>query len=239
MTATREEYFLEVLDNAGQVVRKIPVAGQVKIGRGSPDFTPDVVIPGMCQSASRDHAVIKLGRDTPVLTDKSRFGTVVNGRRIVHSQVELHDGDEIDFGLETSCWRVRFRVAGYPGGTVPADLLEVLTVSDIPRQVCIGQKIVEEHLGGRAFHLLKFLTEHKGRWYPVSNLANILWPDPDRSPITSDTTLSHYKKAINDLLRPHLEGQDAIQSRPYSGYRMKPRLGDTRKPDEEGQSSNP
>ncbi len=239
MISSRVEYFLQALDDAGQVVRKIPVAGQVKIGRGSPDFTPDVVIPAICKSASRDHAVIKLGGDTPVLTDKSRFGTIVNGRRIVHSSVELHDGDEIDFGLEASCWRVRFQVADTLGGTVDADPLEVLTVSDIPRKVCIGCSVIPEHLGGRAFQLLKFLAEHKGRWYPVSNLASILWPDADRSPISADTTLSHYKKAINDLLRPRLQGQDAIQARAYSGYRMKPRLGDTRKPDEEGQSSNP
>ncbi|MBI4332350.1 MAG: FHA domain-containing protein [Chloroflexi bacterium] len=224
-TERREEYFLQALDDIGQVVRELPLAGVVTIGRGSPDFAPDVVIPGECQSASRQHAVIELGGDRPVLTDNSRLGTIVNGRRIEHTSVELHHGDEVVFGLEASGWRVRFRVAGHQV-TYPPDPLEMLTVSETPRKVYIGQLAVEEHLGGRAFHLLKFLAEHKGGWYPLSNLASVLWPDPDRSPYSAETALSHYKKAINDLLRPHLQGQDALQARPYSGYRMKPRLDD-------------
>lgn len=239
MTPTNVRYLLEVLDDAGQVVRAIPVAGGlVTIGRGS---SSDVVIPNACLSASREHAVIEFAGDMPALTDKSKFGTVVNGRRIEHSSVELHDGDEIDFGLEANCWRVRFRVAGYIydyDGTVPADPLEVLTVSDNPWKISIGRSPIEEHLGGHAFHLLKFLADHKGRWYPLSDLSKVLWPDPDRAPYSVETTLSNCKKEINDLLRPHLHGQDAIQSKPDSSYRMKPRLEDTRA-NEEGQNPGP
>lgn len=231
MTPPKVEYFLQALDDIGHMVQETRIDGVVTIGRWSPDFAPNVVIPSECQSASRKHAVIELGGDRPILTDKSRFGTVVNGRRIEHTSVELHDGDEILFGLEADGWCARFRVASHEI-TVPADPLERLAVSETPRQVSIGHLIVEEHLGGRAFHLLKFLAEHKGRWYPKSNLASTLWPDPEISPLYTEPLLSRYKKAINDVLRPHLQGQDAIEARPYAGYRMKPRLEDPR-PDEE------
>ncbi|GEM_PF-1881983 len=227
MNIQKVRYLLEVLDDASKVVPVIPVDGQVKIGLGSRDRTPDVVIPPACQSASRDHAVIKLGGDIPVLTDNSKFGTVVNGRRIVNSSVDLHDGDEIDFGLDADCWRVRFRVADYTSnfdGTITADPLELLSVSDNPWKISIGRSPISEHLGGYAFHLLKFLADHKGSWYPKEKLARALWPDPDHAPYLVDTTLSDCKKEINDLLKPHLKGQDAILSRPDSSYRMKPRL---------------
>lgn len=225
-TAAAVEYFLQVLDEFGVPAGKIPVSGLKTVGRGSPYFVPDIVIPAGCRSASREHAKIEVAGDKPVLTDKSSYGTTVNGRRIEQSSVELHDGDEIIFGLEASGWRVRFHesCAGitYP----PQDPLESLAVYEVPRKVCIGLLVIEEHLGGPAFQLLKFLVENKGRWYQKPNLASIIWPDPDDSPIDAEPLLSHYKKAINELLKPYLKGQDAIISRPYKGYRMKPRLED-------------
>jgi len=108
--------------------------------------------------------------------------------------------------------------------TLPVDSLELLAISDAPRQVRIGRLVIEEQLGDRAFRLLKFLANNKGQWYPVSHLASLLWPDPDTSPAQADQALSRYKRAINDLLRPHLGGQDAIESWPHRGYRIKSRL---------------
>lgn len=226
-TPSTIEYFLQVLDDDGNVVREIPVAGLVKIGRDSRDLTPDVVIPTGCPSVSRGvHAVIELGGDQPVLTDKSRLGTIVNGRRIEHASAELQHGDEVVFGLVESGWRVRLRVSGQEPPTHSPDPLEMLVVSENPRKVRIGRRVVEEHLGGFAFRLLKLFAENKGSWYRSSNLAKMLWPDPDKAPELPDTALSGYKKDINDLLRPYLKGQDAIQEMPYL-YRMKPRLEDT------------
>ena len=39
--------------------------------------------------------------------------------------------------------------------------------------------------------------------------------------------LAKAKKRVNDLLKPYLEGQDALVSAPFRGYCMKPRLDGT------------
>jgi len=224
-TPSTGDSYLDLLDEAGRVVREIPVAGCVTVGRGALDFKPDVVIPGECQSASRQHAEIELREDQPVLTDHSRFGTIVNDSLLQHCSVELHHGDEIVFGLLETGWHVRFRIAHESGDvTSSADPMELLIVSETPRQVRIGRAVVEEHLGDRSFRLLKFLSENKGRWYPVAYLESSLWPDPDKSPYQTNQALSRFKKAINDLLSPYLSGREAIESWPHRGYRMKPRL---------------
>lgn len=106
----------------------------------------------------------------------------------------------------------------------PGEPLESLTVSQIPRQVRIEERVIEEHLGDRAFRLLHFLSENKGNWYPVAHLVSLLYPDPDSSPEQADQALSRYKRAINDLLRPHLGGEDAVESWPNRGYRIRPSL---------------
>ena len=41
-------YILEVLGEATRVVQEIPVFGYVQIGRGSPEFKSDVMIPPEC-----------------------------------------------------------------------------------------------------------------------------------------------------------------------------------------------
>ena len=219
------DYCLDVLDEAGRVMREVPVTGRVMVGRGSSDFTPDVMIPGECRSASRQHAAIELLGELPTLTDQSRFGTIVNGRVVHHGSVALNAGDEIVFGLPGDGLHIRFHVVGEMGNTTsPADPFELITVSETPRQIRIGRLVVEEHLGDRSFRLLKFLAGNKGRWYPTVDLGSLLWPDPDSSPYQANQALSRCKKQINDLLRPHLKGQDAIESWPHKGYRMKPRL---------------
>ena len=88
----------------------------------------------------------------------------------------------------------------------------------------IGREPVDEHLGDRAFRLLEILAAKKGQWFPISHLTEMLWPMPDDAPEMPNQALSRYKKAINDLLRSHLDEQDAIEMRPYQGYRMKVRL---------------
>jgi hypothetical protein len=224
-TSPRGDYFLEVLDEVDRVVREIPLAGHVTVGRGGPDFTPDVSIPGECQSASRQHADIELRGERPVLADHSRFGTIVKSRLVQNASLPLHHGDDIVFGLAETGWHVRFRVADATGKeTSPADPLELLVISEAPRQVRIGRLVVEEQLGDQAFRLLKFLAENKGRWYPIAYLASLLWPDPDTSPLQADQAMSRDKRRINILLSPYLGGQEAIESRPYRGYRMKPGL---------------
>ena len=126
------EFYLDVLDGAGRAVEEIAVAGPATIGRPSRDFTPDVKIPQQCLSASRQHASIKLQGGQLVLEDQSRFGTIVNHTRIEHSSVALHHGVEIIFGLPEDGWRVRFRTPIDPGGTTaPADLLDLLAVSEV------------------------------------------------------------------------------------------------------------
>ena len=108
--------------------------------------------------------------------------------------------------------------------TSPADPLELLVVSKAPRLVRIGRLVVEEQLGDQAFRLLKFLAENKGRWYQVPSLVSLLWPNPDSSPYQAEQALSRDKRRINDLLSPYLGDQEAIQSWPHKGYRMKARL---------------
>ena len=55
-------------------------------------------------------------------------------------------------------------------------------------------------------------------------LIDFLWPDPDSAPLQANEALSRYKKQINDLIRDYLNGQDAIESWPNRGYRIKLRL---------------
>ena len=216
--------YLDVLDRRGAVAQEIPIAGTVKVGRASPQSHPDVVIPGECLSASRLHAVIETGPKGVVLTDRSSFGSIVNGKLIHGRSLELHNGDEVIFGKSHDGWHVRFRSPHSDDGTTPADPLELLTVSESPRQVRVGRSVIEEHLGDRAFQLLIFLASHKGEWYPVSHLEELLWPDPDRSPYQAQQSLSRSKRAVNDLLRPYLNGQDAIKSWPNRGYCIRTRL---------------
>lgn len=219
------EYFFDVLDEEGRVLEEIPLAGRATIGRPSKDANPDIEIPTQCRSASRMHATIKLQGGQPVLEDQSSLGTIVNGTLVERSSVPLNHGDEIVFGQPGDGWRVRFRGPRDPGRTTtPADPLELLVVSEAPRQIRIGRQVVEEHLGNRAFVLLKFLSDHKGNWYTTETLIEFLFPDPDSAPLLANEALSRHKKRINDLIRPYIDGQDAILSRPYRGYRLKPRL---------------
>jgi DNA-binding winged helix-turn-helix (wHTH) protein len=221
------EYFFDELDEVGQPGRPVPVAdpanGPVTIGRIAGGSAPDVAVPPECRSVSREHAVIRLQGGRPVLADKSRFGTIVNGELIEGRAVELHHSDEIVFGLPADGWRVKFRVPS-DSYTKPQDPLESLAVSEAPRQIRINRLVVEERLGDRAFRLLKFLADHRGNWYPVNYLIGVLWPDPDRRPLNPNESLSHYKREINDILSPHLDGQEAIRAAPYRGYQMKTRL---------------
>ena len=182
---------------------------------------------------SRQHAVLNLRGDRPVLEDQSRYGTVVNGRRVEPGGTELSDRDEILFGLPGDGWRVRFRYVDQKEVTSPADPLELLAISENPRQVRVGQLVIEENLGRDAFLLLQFLSEHRGGWYPTDRLVDLVWPDPDRMPIAAKGALSKSKKRVNDLLRLYLDGQDAIVAAPYRGYRMKERLDDPEKSSQE------
>ena len=126
-----------------------------------------------------------------MLADHSRFGTVVNQSLVENRSVPLTHGDEIFFGLTEDGWRVRFRVASDTGGTTtPADPLELLVVSETPRQVRIGRQVVEEQLGDRAFRLLKYLCDHKGNWYTVDSLVSIIWPDAENSPLQANQALA-------------------------------------------------
>lgn len=217
--------YLDVLDSLGTAVQEVFVSGPSRIGRTAPESEVDITIPSECRSASRLHAVIEPHEGHVRLTDQSRFGTIVNGTVVLHDSVVLRHGDELVFGLPHDGWRVRLRIAGAAGATTaPADPLESLVVSETPRQVRIGRLVVEEQLGARPFRLLKFLADHKGAWYGISSLVDILWPDPETAPYQAHQALSHYKKSVNDVLRPHLHGQDAIESWPHRGYRMRQRL---------------
>lgn len=215
--------YLEVLDDVGRVVKVVKVAEEATIGRASEDQTPDIVVPPECQSASRRHAVLGFSEGRPVLTDSSRFGTIVNDHVILGQSVALEEGDLIVFGWRSDGWRVQVRF-GKPPDTVLPDPLEMLVVSPVPRQVKIGPRPVDEHLGDRAFRLLQILAANKGQWFPIGHLVEMLWPIPEDAPAMPNQALSKYKKAINDLLWSHLDEQDAIEMRPYQGYRMKVRL---------------
>ena len=216
--------YLDVLDETGHAIKEVAVSGEVTIGRASKEQAPDVVIPPECGSASRQHAVLGFEDGRPMLTDCSRFGTIVNEEVIIGRTVALNDGDLIVFGRPQDGWRVMLRSS--PGaGTKPRDAVELLVVSDVPRRICIGHVVVDEHLGDRAFRLLQILADNKGQWFPIDRLVLLLWPHPDDAPEMANQASAHHKKRINDLLRPYLGGHDAIESRPFQGYRMKQRLG--------------
>ena len=74
-STSERAYILEVLGEASRVVQEIPVSGHMRIGRLSAEFKPDVSIPDECTSASRQHAVLDLRGERPVLEDQSRYGT--------------------------------------------------------------------------------------------------------------------------------------------------------------------
>ena len=213
---------LEVLGESDRVVNEVVVDRRLTIGRGSEDFAPDILAPPECRSVSRKHAALELHENRVLLTDSSRFGTRVNGIVVVDDSVELRNGDVVVFGLPADGLRARFVVRR--GVTSFVDPLQILTVSESPRQVRIGRLVIEERLGDRAFRLLKFLVENKGVWYPMTRLEDLLWPDPDKAPYQAAQALSRCKRDINDLLKPHLNGQEAIESWPHKGYRMKPGL---------------
>ena len=82
----------------------------MRIGRRSTEHKPDVAIPDNCASASREHAVLDLRGERPVLEDQSRYGILINGIRLEHRVTELSDGDEIIFGMREDGWRIRFRL---------------------------------------------------------------------------------------------------------------------------------
>lgn len=228
-STSEKAYIFEVLGEAGQKVQEIPVSGLLKIGRGSKEFKPNVLIPPECGSASRDHAGLDLRGPRPVLEDRSRHGTLVNGTLLEHETTELSDRDEIIFGVFEDGWRVRFRSVDQEDVTKTPDALEMLVVSENPRLVRIGSNPINEELGRDAFHLIKFLSEHRGRWFPTDRLVDVLWPDPDRMPIASKQALSRCKRRVNHLLNNYLGGQDAIVVWPHRGYCMKPRLDSPQK----------
>ena len=215
--------YLEVLNDVGHTIKVVTVIGEATVGRASEDQTPDVVIPAECQSASRRHAVFNFSDGRPVITDSSRYGTIVNDQVIHEQSLSLADGDLVVFGWKNDGWRVRVRFQG-PQMTELRDPLELLVVSPVPRQVMIGRERVDEKLGDRAFRLLQILAANKGQWFPINSLAEMLWPIPDNAPEIPNQAVARYKKAINDLLRHHLDEQDAIEMRPFQGYRMKVRL---------------
>lgn len=201
----------------------VTVSGEATIGRASDDQTPDIVVPAECQSASRRHAVLRFSEGRAVLTDSSRYGTIVNDHLIRGDSVDLEEGDLIVFGWRNDGWRVQV-LFQHPDKTDLRDPLELLLVSSAPRKVMIGRVLLDEHLGDKAFRLLQILAANKGQWFPINHLAETLWPIPDDAPEMPNQALSRYKKAINDLLRTHLDDQDAIETRPFQGYRMKVRL---------------
>ena len=219
------EYYFDVLDEAGIVVEEVPVVGPETIGRSSAEYDPGIEIPPECRSASRQQATVQLEGDQLVLSDHSRYGTMVNRTLVQGRSVPLRQGDEIIFGLPEDGWHVRFRAAKIPGGTTkPADPLELLTVSLAPRQIRIGRQVVEDYPGELAFSLLKFLSDHKGNWYTTGFLISFLWSDADGSPLQANQALSRRKKQINDLISPYLNGEKPIESYPNRGYRLRPRL---------------
>lgn len=219
------EYFFDVIDEEGRVLEEIPLAGLATIGRPSKDSIPDVEIPPRCRSASRTHATFQLQGVQPVLVDHSSLGTIVNRTPLEGSSVPLNHGDEIVFGQPGDGWRVRFRgPKNFGTTTTPADPLELLVVSEVPRQIRIGRQVLEEHLGSRAFVLLKFLSDHKGNWYTTLSLIELLWPDPDNAPYIANQALARCKLEVNKLIRPYIDGQNAIESYPNRGYRLRPRL---------------
>jgi hypothetical protein len=146
---------------------------------------------------------------------------------LIHNEtVQVSSGDEFIFGRRADGWRVRLRYVG-PSRTTDIDddrLLELLTVSEEdPRQIRIGQELIDENLGRAAFELIAFLSERRGLWYPLDRLETVLWPD-GLGPIAKRSALANAKRKINDLLRPHLLDQYVIESKPFLGYRMKSEL---------------
>ena len=216
------QYCFEVLDSYGTVKSRIPVPVGAVIGRPAEGWVPGVPIPTAAKSAGRSHAILEEVGGEPFLRDQSKVGTIVNGRVLHGETIALSDMDMIVFGSEFAGWRVRFRILPEDEITeTDFDPLQHLAVSAFPREIRIGDKVVEDHLKGRlSFRLLNFLADNKGRTFPSEGLERVVWPDlaPGR-PVES---LSHYVKEINDLLRPYL-GEAAIEH-DSRGYRMKPRI---------------
>jgi hypothetical protein len=90
---------------AQQVMRVLPRAEEMVIGRRSPDnvMLPDIDLSpynGETMGVSRMHAGLKYQNDTLVLTDMGSLNhTHINGQRLhAHEVRVLHDGDELRFG---------------------------------------------------------------------------------------------------------------------------------------------
>ena len=96
--------YLRVRD-AQEMLRVRPSAGELIVGRRSPDsvMLPDVDLSAYqadLKGVSRLHASLRRHGNTLVLTDMGSLNhTHVNGQRLhAHEVRVLHDGDEISFG---------------------------------------------------------------------------------------------------------------------------------------------
>ncbi|MBM3945563.1 MAG: FHA domain-containing protein [SAR202 cluster bacterium] len=147
-TQSAGEYFFDILDDGGRIARSVAVRPGATIGRKGEGPAPDVQAPPECQSTSRRHAVLLEVDGAAYLNDGSRYGTLVNGALVHNAKAPLRHGDSLVFGLAKDGWHVRFRSASaLRDTTAPADALELLTVTRVPREVRIGRQVLNERLG--------------------------------------------------------------------------------------------
>lgn len=215
--------YFEVLGDFNQAVKVVKVAEGATIGRALENQELDILVPAECQSTSRRHATLAFLEGSPILTDHSKFGTIVNNRVTHGESVVLNEYDTIIFGWKADGWRIRVQFHEIPMTAVPK-FVEMVLVSVVPRKVMIRGRDIDERMGNKAFDLLHFLAANTGQWFPINHLAEIIWSIPDDAPEMPNIALAKMRRSVNDYLREPLEGEDAIDMIPFNGYSMKKRL---------------
>jgi hypothetical protein len=170
----------------------------VKIGRSvSGPF--DILVRIDDVQSSREHATLTLEGGQWFLEDMSRNGTVVNGRVVNRTRIQLHSNDRIQIGtsfnytlkliVETSASGMTLdsgqRSTNSSGGVVPMVPVAPVAEPQPPRQTGIwispsaviwrdGERLPVS-LSRTEYRLLKYLSHHVGDVCEYDDVINAVW----------------------------------------------------------------
>jgi hypothetical protein len=162
----------------------------VRIGRGVLDPN-DIQLPPDDVHASREHACLMFEDGAWFLEDRSRNGTIVNGRKLHKARVKLASGDRIRIG---DSFDVVFRYLSdtaqsedpansVPRTTPPAQQAESpatqlgLWISPSAAVWRDGERL-PVFLSRTEYRLLKYLMQHAGDVCEYETVINAVWGSP-------------------------------------------------------------
>jgi len=211
LTATA---YLETPTDGG---RRLPIGGQLVIGRGNgSEDTTDVVsldVPAL----SRTHARVEQRPSGWWIVDLgSRNGTFVNGERVGPDGARLDDGDEIVLA-----------------GAVPLVFRDPLATPIAPRigkltgvwidpetdAVWVDAQRVEPPLSARQLRLLKLLSDNEGEIVTRITIVDEVWDDAAAEGVSDDAVTALIKR-LRARLGEFEQGDPLIEIRRGRGVRL-------------------